>query len=58
MKVVGFDHVVLNVADVERSLRFYCDELGMECVLNRSMQQPRRTPLMVTDLQVFVEVVR
>ena len=30
MKVLGFDHVVLNVADVERSLRFYCDELGLE----------------------------
>jgi len=30
MKVVGFDHVVLNVADVERSLRFYCEELGLE----------------------------
>jgi len=30
MKVLGFDHVVLNVSDVERSLRFYCDELGLE----------------------------
>ena len=27
--VVGLDHVVLNVADVERSLAFYCDELGL-----------------------------
>jgi catechol 2,3-dioxygenase-like lactoylglutathione lyase family enzyme len=30
MKVVGFDHLVLNVADVERSLAFYCGELGLE----------------------------
>ena len=29
MKVIGFDHVVLNVADVERSLAWYCDELGL-----------------------------
>jgi catechol 2,3-dioxygenase-like lactoylglutathione lyase family enzyme len=29
MKVIGFDHVVLNVADVERSLAFYCGELGL-----------------------------
>ena len=29
-KVTAFDHVVVNVADVERSLRFYCDELGLE----------------------------
>ena len=27
--VTELDHVVLNVADVERSLRFYVDELGL-----------------------------
>ena len=27
--VAGLDHVVLNVADVERSLSFYCDRLGL-----------------------------
>ena len=29
MQVIGFDHVVLNVADVERSLAWYCGELGL-----------------------------
>ena len=29
MKVVGFDHLVLKVADVERSIAFYCGELGL-----------------------------
>jgi catechol 2,3-dioxygenase-like lactoylglutathione lyase family enzyme len=29
MRVTGFDHLVLNVADVERSLSFYCDVLGL-----------------------------
>ncbi|MQY17617.1 VOC family protein [Nocardia macrotermitis] len=29
MRVVDFDHVVLNVADVERSLEFYCGTLGL-----------------------------
>jgi catechol 2,3-dioxygenase-like lactoylglutathione lyase family enzyme len=29
VRVTGLDHVVLNVADVERSLAFYCDELGL-----------------------------
>ena len=29
-RVTGLDHVVLNVADVERSLAFYCGELGLE----------------------------
>ncbi len=29
LRVVGIDHVVLNVADVERSLAFYCGELGL-----------------------------
>jgi catechol 2,3-dioxygenase-like lactoylglutathione lyase family enzyme len=30
LHVTGLDHVVLNVADVERSLAFYCGELGLE----------------------------
>jgi catechol 2,3-dioxygenase-like lactoylglutathione lyase family enzyme len=29
VRVVGFDHVVLIVADVERSLAWYCGELGL-----------------------------
>ena len=28
IKVLGIDHVVLRVADVERAIRFYCDVLG------------------------------
>ena len=32
VKAVGLDHVVLNVADVERSLTWYCDVLGLEGV--------------------------
>ena len=30
VKVTGLDHIVLRVADVERSLAFYVDELGLE----------------------------
>ncbi len=30
IRVIAFDHVVLNVADVERSLAFYTEELGLE----------------------------
>lgn len=30
--VIELDHIVLNVVDVERSLRFYCEELGLEGV--------------------------
>jgi catechol 2,3-dioxygenase-like lactoylglutathione lyase family enzyme len=29
IQVRGLDHIVLNVADVERSLRFYIDTLGL-----------------------------
>ena len=32
MRVTGLDHVVLNVADVERSLAFYCGQLGLKGV--------------------------
>jgi len=27
--VTNFDHLVINVSDPERALRFYCDELGL-----------------------------
>jgi catechol 2,3-dioxygenase-like lactoylglutathione lyase family enzyme len=32
VRVVGFDHIVLNCADIERSIAWYCDELGLEPV--------------------------
>lgn len=32
MHVVGLDHLVIDVADVERSLAFYVGELGLEPV--------------------------
>lgn len=28
IEILGLDHVVVRVADVERSIRFYCDVLG------------------------------
>lgn len=30
MEVVGLHHVSVNVADLDRSLAFYCDRLGLE----------------------------
>lgn len=32
MKVRGIDHIVLNVADGERAMRWYVDRLGLEPV--------------------------
>ncbi|MBP2403684.1 Virulence protein [Streptomyces netropsis] len=32
LRVIGFDHLVLNVSDVERSLAFYLGSLGLEPV--------------------------
>src|SRR5437763_7266646 len=32
LRVVDFDHIVLNVADAERSIAFYCEDLGLEPV--------------------------
>jgi len=29
-RVVGLDHLVINSHDVERSLSFYCDTLGLQ----------------------------
>ena len=30
VRVIGLDHVVLRCADIDGSLAFYCDELGLE----------------------------
>jgi catechol 2,3-dioxygenase-like lactoylglutathione lyase family enzyme len=30
LRVTGLDHVVICCSDVERSLKFYCDTLGLE----------------------------
>ena len=30
VRVTGLDHIVLAVADVEKTLAWYCDELGLE----------------------------
>ncbi|KJY43567.1 glyoxalase [Streptomyces sp. NRRL B-1568] len=32
MRVIDFDHLVLNVSDAERALDFYCGPLGLEPV--------------------------
>ena len=32
MRIVGFDHVVVNTTNIEALLAFYCDELGLEPV--------------------------
>src|SRR5438477_3379593 len=30
VRIIAMDHIVLNVGDVERSLAFYCDVLGLQ----------------------------
>jgi catechol 2,3-dioxygenase-like lactoylglutathione lyase family enzyme len=30
INVTGLDHIVVNCSDVERSLTFYCDALGLQ----------------------------
>ena len=36
-RILGIDHLVLRVVDVERMLRFYCDALG--CTVARRQEQ-------------------
>ncbi|WP_240134485.1 VOC family protein [Streptomyces sp. MUM 178J] len=57
VKVKDFDHLVLNVQDVERSLGFYCGLLGLEPVRVeewRAGEAPfpsvRVTPTTIIDL--------
>jgi catechol 2,3-dioxygenase-like lactoylglutathione lyase family enzyme len=32
VRVIGIDHIVLRVADVEKSIAFYCEMIGLEPV--------------------------
>lgn len=43
----GLDHVVLRVADLERSMRFYCDVLG--CTLEKTQERLGLTHLRAGD---------
>jgi glyoxylase I family protein len=36
--VKGFNHIGMSVADLQRSIRFYCDGLGMRVVSQSSFQ--------------------
>jgi catechol 2,3-dioxygenase-like lactoylglutathione lyase family enzyme len=49
LRVTGLDHVVLNVADVERSLAFYCDELGLAPV---RVEEWRRGEILFPSVRV------
>ena len=54
MKVVGFDHVVVNSADVERSLAFYCDQLGLDAV---RVDEWRRGEVLFPSARVNAETI-
>ena len=43
LRITGLDHVVLRVADLERSIAFYGDVLG--CPIERSLEQPKLVQL-------------
>ena len=52
MKVVGFDHVVLNTLNIEALLAFYCDELGLEAV---RVDEWRRGEVLFPSVRVTAE---
>ena len=43
VRVAGLDHVVLRVADLQRSIAFYGDVLG--CPIERTLEQPKLVQL-------------
>ena len=54
VRVIGFDHLVLDVADVERSLAFYVDELGLEPV---RVDEWRRGEVLFPSVRVDVTTI-
>ncbi len=49
VQVTGFDHIVLNVADVEVSAAWYRDKLGLELI---RMEEWRRGEVLFPSLRV------
>ena len=54
MKVRGLDHIVLNVADVERSVAWYRDRLGLE---PERLEEWRRNEVPFPSVRVNVETI-
>lgn len=54
MKILGIDHVVVNCADVERSLTWYCDELDLEAM---NVDEWRRGDVFFPSVRVNSETI-
>ena len=54
MKIVGFDHVVVNSTDIERSIEWYCDRLGLEPV---RVDEWRRGEVLFPSARVNAETI-
>ncbi len=59
VRVTGFDHLVLTVADVERSLDFYCGTLGLAPVrVDRWRAGEVPFPSVRVDAGTIIDLVR
>jgi catechol 2,3-dioxygenase-like lactoylglutathione lyase family enzyme len=57
--VTGLDHIVLNVADVERSLSFYVDQLGLQPVrVEEWRRQQVPFPSARVDASTIIDLLR
>ena len=54
VKVVGFDHVVVNSSDIERSIAWYCDVLACEPV---RVEEWRRGEALFPSVRVTPETI-
>ncbi|MEV4463217.1 VOC family protein [Micromonospora echinofusca] len=59
VRVTGFDHLVLNVTDVERALDFYCGQLGLAPVrVDRWRAGAVPFPSVRVDAGTIIDLVR
>jgi catechol 2,3-dioxygenase-like lactoylglutathione lyase family enzyme len=54
VKPIGFDHVVVNSGDIERSIAWYCDTLGCEPV---RVEEWRRGEVLFPSVRVNAETI-
>ncbi len=54
MKVVGFDHVVINTTNIDALLAFYCEELGL---VGERVEEWRRGEVLFPSVRVTPETI-
>jgi len=54
LTICGIDHVVLRVADIERMRKFYCEVLGAQHVVYRSVAHLKTPGVEGNGISIYI----